>query len=166
MLREILDIITNDNMINEMYFMIARSRYLIDNETHGVLVLISNDPEPFLNYLKHTGPMPQLDISYDTTSYTEKYDPNTQFIIVLNGLTEIINKKIPRTIFYNKIICDTDIDMNEYILNSQCVSCQKLINKKLNNPPFDHVTCERCDKNVQIKSMYECTYCCTQYVYT
>ncbi len=184
--KEILNIISNEDEINNLYFIIARSQYLKQHEHRGVLNVLTKFPEEYLNYLKgNISDIPKMKIYYDIsnkifndhdyTSELKEYNPNSQFLLLLETKNKewsysfvIIDKKSAREILYSKTISLSGSEFNpeEHILNTPCAICDMTSKVKLEDMPYEFSTCETCNEKIFIKYIYECTKCCTQYVYT
>lgn len=169
----IIDLISNNEEFNNLYFIMARSQYLRCGEKKGVLNIRTLYSEQYLKYLKEElYELPKINISYTETESVEDYDPNKQFLLYLetdseNSSITIIDKKTPRNILYGQTISlsGSEFNQHEHIINTPCVKCEREEKVKLGIIPYKFSTCNFCNEDVYIKFIYECIKCCTQYIY-
>lgn len=146
----IIELIKTDKKLNELYFIIARSHFL-ENEKKGILNIKTK--ENYYECLKK-GELPSVNISYQI--YDMDYNPDTQFVIVVNNShSSTIDIIFNRKIYYTK--CVNTVPAVQCI---ECGSnCKEIINRE------QTYTCSCCDNEQIIKTVYECVKCCTKYIY-
>ncbi len=173
---KIVSLLKENKGLNNLYFIMARSQFLKRNEQKGVLNVVVEEPEKYLQYIsKEISELPQMQICYDCDDEAEEYNSNNQFVLSLetkesdgwHSSLNVIDIKTPRRIFYSEIISlsGSNFDQEEHILNSPCAICERISKVKLEEPPYHSQKCECCDTQVFIKFIFECTKCCTQYAY-
>lgn len=175
---KIVNFAREDNKINSLYFVMARSQFLKKGERKGILNISIDDPEQYLNYLEEkTEELPKMQINYEKDCMSE-YDPNEQFILYLETKESqedddwatsqnIINSIVPHKILYSETVSlsGSEFNQEDHILNTPCAVCERISKVKLEEPPYESKQCDCCEKRVFIKFIYECTKCCTQYAY-
>lgn len=171
----IFEHICESDFHNEVYFCMSRSQYLKSGEKRGVLTIQITDFEHYLKYLKKEKSDSRVRLFYDTNfnyPLLEQYNPDVQFVVNLKledkESTEIINKKNPRNIYYGKTmsLSGTIINQDEHVLSTPCINCDENEKVPIEELPYTSSKCSCCDKMLPIKYMYECTNCCTQYIYS
>jgi hypothetical protein len=146
----ILDIIKTNENVNSLYFTIARTNFL-KNEEKGMLRVSADDA--YEQYLQGIDTTYNLSIFYDTTTHT--YNEDTQFVIQINNLEPtIIDKLTPQKTYYSR--------RNELQYMS-CLECESECKVLSTFEKYYECTC--CQKQQEVKYVIECTKCCTKYIY-
>lgn len=156
---EIIDLMKTNEKVNELYFILARTSFLT-RKRRGVLHIKTSYIKEYFDFLCGAKYRPDFSLRYKKTNVD--YDDDTQFVMKINSTDEIVIDKIkPRFKFY----CRQDTELNHTFIDTlPCLGCDCVMKVEIE---YKDATCKctGCDQIHNIKSVYECCKCCTQYIY-
>lgn len=172
---KIYEKIKGENGWNHIYFVIAKSKYLLNGEQCGILK-ITTDLEQFLKYLDGSERPTKITIGYTLIDDGE-YDPQHEFLLLLcenvgGGVGGCVGGDVCVPIkISHQFECKNyysllpyDDSMKSFIESTPCIECGNFSRQKLVKDDIEQ-NCQICDKHVEKKAIFECNSCCTMVYY-
>lgn len=158
----IIEKIQMNQELNHRYYVIAKSKYLLNGQVKGILT-IDTEIEQFNEYLEGSRAIPKISIDYEIDD-SLKYDPNTEYIVKISDTEPTIIKSTFNPSKYFSLVRYED-SLQDFIESTPCIECGNCARQKLVNTDIGTPHCENCMQNMEQKAIFECAKCCTIYFY-
>lgn len=162
--RDVFSILENDE-INDLFFVMCRSRFLSNGQNTVEMVKIDmdcGDEDPLEHFKKNRRRLLSKS-SYANIPPSMTIQPFSEFCVMINGQVRSFKRSANPRILY----CKT-VNMDNDRINRRCSICRFGRKTRLQYTPEEIMTvdCTHCTSKLTMDRAYQCSSCCTVYLYS